>query len=298
MGAVTLNFREGLNAFPIIVKSKAMVSGVYTICSVAGLLLIYLTSQVELTHFLWVGSAVSLACFLIGNSMYNLNDFFDKNYDETNDRDKPLLRENIKPRYIVHTTIALTVVSLILLAIVNIRTLVLGVICVSLGTVYSSPPLRLKKRAWGKPLTITSVIMFSTMIGSLALGKNIHLMTFMTASIGAFVLTILHTHDLRDIEGDKEEGCKTLPIIAGKRVTIALAAIGYGLMGILALIGSLYFGLNYIFPAIAISVALLNLKKLTGIWPPNGSNSAYEKVRIRNRMAIISFVLMFPIGAL
>lgn len=230
--------------------------------------------------------------------MYNLNDFFDKDYDQTNNRDKPLLKENIEPRYIVHTTLVLMAVSLTLLAIINIRTLALGVICLGLGTAYSSPPLRFKRRVWGKPLTITSVIMLSTILGSFALGKNLHLMVFMTVSIGVFVLAILHTHDLRDIEGDEEEGCKTLPIIAGKKATIVIAAIGYGLMSILAFMGILYFGLNYIILAIAIPISLLNLKKLMGIWPPNGNNKAYEKVRIRNRMAIIAFILLFPIGAI
>lgn len=69
-------------------------------------------------------------------------------------------------------------------------------------------------------------------------------------------------------------------------------------MSILAFMGILYFGLNYIILAIAIPISLLNLKKLMGIWPPNGNNKAYEKVRIRNRMAIIAFILLFPIGAI
>ncbi len=275
-----------------------MGSSVYSICSVAGLLLIYLTSNVELIQLLWNGSLASLSCFLMGNAMYNLNDYFDKDYDEANNRDKPLLKKNIEPRYLVRTIFMLIAVSLTLLALVNIGALAVGVICLILGTFYSLPPLRLKRRAWGKPLTISSIIMISTLIGLFALGKNHPLIIFMSISIGVFVSTIYHTHDIRDMKGDKKEGCGTLPLIVGKKPTIMLGAIGYGLMIILTLTGTLHFGLNYIIPAIAVLVSILNLKKLAGIWPPNGSDTAYEEVRTRNRMAIIIFILMFPIGAL
>lgn len=296
---ISISFWKRVKIFSLLIGSKIMGPSVYTLCSIAGFLLIYVTSEVSLGYFLKINLLVSSACFLLGNAMYNLNDLFDRDSDRVNKRDKPLVvNREIQPKDVAIITSLLAFSALIPLMLVNIKVLIIGVICLGLGIAYSLPRLSLKRRSWGKPLVITSIIIISTMMGAFALNRCLSLLAYMSLSIGIFVLAVYHTHDIRDIEGDREKGCTTLPMLIGKKFTILIAITGYGLFTFLVFLSTLFFGFNYLFPMLVLLFSSLSIRRLMKIWPPKGTNKDYEDIRKMNRISIAAFSLLFPIGAL
>ncbi len=141
-------------------------------------------------------------------------------------------------------------------------------VCVCAGVLatwlYSAPPLRTKRRTWGALLTIAiprgalvpvagwSVLAPPTGVEPWALG----------VVAGLFVFGAAVTKDFADVEGDREHGCRTLPIVWGParaaRFTawfLVLPFLLYPLAGVLGVLS----------PAPAYLVALAGLLALLGL---------------------------------
>lgn len=291
-------FGERLRVFYGIARSKWMGPSVYAMCTFMGFVFVYLVSDIALGSFLKLSTLVSFSCFLLGNSMYQLNDLFDVGIDAKNERDKPITEGDVSKRDVTLTSAVLGAGALVLLGFTNIETFAIGLFCLILGIGYSVPPIRLKDRLWGKTTTITSIIILSIVISGFSLGKGIYPLSFMALSIGIFVELVAHSHDIRDMEGDRNDGCKTLPMILGERPTIALAAVGYVTLVIFAMVGFYLLNLNVLLPISAFFLSLLGFRKIKTVWSSQVSLGEYESLRVANRMSIISYASLFLLGAL
>lgn len=289
---------RSLRNFVIIVKSKILGPSVYTLCAIAGLLFVYLDSGIRAGLAFRAGIIISLSCFLLGNAMYNLNDVFDRESDRLNKRNKPLSRSEISLKDMKITVGILSLGSILPLVFLNGRAFLLGTVCLSIGIFYSLPPISLERRSWGKPFSITSIIMISIIIGGFSLGVQLSRLVFMAGSLCLFVSLVYHTHDIRDMEGDREMGCTTLPLVIGKKNTLFLGLFGYMIFAFLTVVGRVLYGFSYLFPVMGVIFSLVGIRKYLAVWFRRFDRAALESVRTINRFSIIFFSFMFPLSVI
>ncbi|MEM1633445.1 MAG: 1,4-dihydroxy-2-naphthoate octaprenyltransferase [Sulfolobales archaeon] len=159
-----------------------------------------------------------------------LNDYFDHMYGvdrpgtgTTVYRPHPLIERILDPRTLLISSILLGFVASSIgtyIAIVIDRPLVipLGLLGAVIGFLYTGPPLNLKYRAFGEPAVFLAFgpLMF---IGSYYVQTGFISLKSIIASIpfGLLITAVLLANNIRDIEGDRAAGIRTLAVVLGRR---------------------------------------------------------------------------------
>jgi len=121
----------------------------------------------------------------------------------------------------------LYVVSIALVAWINVQTLVIYLIAATATYLYSAPPFRLKSHTWLSNLTIALIRGNLLKVAGWAAVASIT-NTLEPWYIGSifmlFLMGATSTKDFSDIEGDRAAGCLTLPVRYGPTLTARLIA--------------------------------------------------------------------------
>ncbi|KXB04372.1 hypothetical protein AKJ49_02175 [candidate division MSBL1 archaeon SCGC-AAA382A03] len=141
-------------------------------------------------------------------------------------------------------------------------------------------------------------MVLSIIIGGFALNESLGLLSFMALSLGVFFQLVVHTHDIRDMEGDKREGCYTLPVLLGRKIPIIFAAVGYVILFVFPLLGVFHFNFNFFFPVVMLFFSFIGLRKLVKVWSSESAAKEFVEVRIMNRISTIVFALLFSLALL
>lgn len=170
-------------------------------------------------------SGIAALVFLNAGSN-SLNQVYDCEIDRINKPYRPIPQGIITEKEGLWIAGLLYVISIWRAAMVN-RTFLLMVCVLSLITIaYSVPPLRLKRRIW---LSNISIAVPRGMLGLVAawtitadIGDSA---PWLMGSVMAIFLTgSITTKDITDMEGDREFGMMTLPVVYGKKKAILLSA--------------------------------------------------------------------------
>jgi len=128
--------------------------------------------------------------------------------------------------------------AIFLTTIINFKVLFLTILFMGNYYLYSMPPLRLKRITYLSKLTISLNSLIMVMAGYLLIVSN--LQSFPLVVILFFLLVFTapaNFIDIKDFEGDKKAGIKTLPVVLGlecsKKVIGVFFIFGYILAGIL-----------------------------------------------------------------
>lgn len=251
-----------INAVKSCYRSRIKEICLYISFAVSGLGIAALTAGTGYLRFLRIFIKLFPAWFFLGAFVYLFNDIFDKKADKINDRDLPLAKEKVKLKQVIGISFLSLFISLAISLSLNKYVFFLATIFGGLGVIYSIPNIRLKKRIWGKPLTIALALVVSLLGGGISLGIMPIELVFLSLSFGVFTILAYPAADLKDMEGDKKQSVTTIPHIVGVNRTLGLAIIGYSVMLGTVILGYLYYSFNFSAIFLVGIVAVANIIKL------------------------------------
>lgn len=260
----------------------------YGFCALIGSLL-SASWKIPIAASLSVATAVTLSAFAI----YAINDIYDAKIDAINASDRPIPSGKITVNEAKLLTIVLLIGSLLVALSVSLSALVFVLIFSALGIAYSVPPFRFKDGyfaniCWG--LGIAVVVVGGASVSSINTNALVaaFALAFLTSGCGL-------TKDLKDIEGDKAQHIRTIPLLLGEKKAIKF-------MTVMSIIGFPLFFLNTLFSKI--NIAYLTTISLTisffaasllVLYRNPGSKTTYKKAykiqAVAGFFIIIAFVL-------
>lgn len=163
--------------------------------------------------------AVSIAIASAWLASVVLNDIYDQKIDSVTNSQRPLIVNDFTNKGYITTGVILFLVSVILSGMVNPKVSFLLFAYQGLACLYSAWPLRLK-RFLGVASLISSIASLLILIAGFILVTPaediISLPVRIIWLIGIALFLCLPIKDLKDIEGDKIDGVKTVPVVFGE----------------------------------------------------------------------------------
>jgi len=227
------------------------------------------------------------AVFLITGAGTVINDSYDRQIDAINRPDRPIPSKRVRPQTAFYYSIALFAAGCILAGLA-------GQICLVIAT-FNSMLLFFYARNL-KVTPILGNLSVSYLTGSTFLfGGAVAGLVGLLANQVPFGLSFLASmsreiaKDIEDMEGDRQGGARTLPILAGGRAAAALAGL-FGVAGVaLSLLAP--FGRLYL-----LIVAVADLLLLLSVYKVIRKDAAGSQKAIKKGMAVA--LLAFLAGAL
>ncbi len=177
------------------------------------------SSGVPLVDRWWlVILGVLLAGPLVCGTSQAANDWFDRHVDAINEPDRPIPSGRVPGRRGLHIAIGWTVVSLLVAALLGRWGFGAAVAGLALAWSYSAPPLRLKRNGWlgnsacaacyeGLPWITGAAIMTASR-------PDWHVFA-MAGLYSAGAHGIMTLNDFKSVEGDRQTGIFSLPVLLG-----------------------------------------------------------------------------------
>jgi geranylgeranylglycerol-phosphate geranylgeranyltransferase len=227
---------------------------------------------------------IFLIVFLITGAGNAINDYFDWHIDAVNRPWRPIPSGRVSPRIIVIWSISLFALGIILASQIS-------QICLGIAGLNSILLFFYARNLKATPLV--GNISVSYLTGSTFLfGGAAYGLAGLWDNMVPFILSCLVTmsreiaKDIEDIDGDRQGGAKTLPILAGIRFSAALAA-AFALAGIglsyIAKLGTVY--------VIVISVAnLLFLASIRMILLKGDASESQKLLKMGMAVALLAFL--------
>ncbi len=203
-------------------------------------------------------AGVALSGPLVCGTSQAVNDWFDRHVDAINEPGRPIPSGRIPGRSGIAIAVACTVLSLLVAAALGGWAFGAAVFGIALAWAYSAPPVRLKQNGWwgnlacaacyeGLPWFTAAAIMAGTL-------PNWRIIA-VAAAYSAGAHGIMTLNDFKSVEGDRQTGVNSLPVLLGVLPAARLACVVMALPQIVV-IGLL---LGWGHPAHAAAVAILLL---------------------------------------
>ncbi len=193
---------------------------------------------------IWPG----LGPMLITWGAFAWNDYFGYKSDKALKRmDRPLVAGTIKPRVALWVGSALMLLGVALTYPVGVSAFAIAAIYTVLSMAYD---LFLKTRPLLGNVFIASSMSISFLYGNYAVSDALHPYVLLFAGVAFFAglgRELIIT--LRDVEGDKKAGARTLPMLLGPRMTVTVAstliygAAALSLVPLMKPVSAIYIGL-------------------------------------------------------
>jgi len=187
-----------------------------------------------------VVTLLNLALTFAFVSMTVLNDICDAEIDAVSNQERPLIKGLISRDEFVLLGLICGALSLLLSFAVNAVTAILMLTILSLGTLYSAPPLRLRRYIGVGHFVLAMIAATVYLYGATPVLGN---MVFQQINQHQwFALVVLffigvHFKDIKDIDGDKSAGISTLSTLLGSETAYQIvgAAMIVAILGLVAM---------------------------------------------------------------
>jgi geranylgeranylglycerol-phosphate geranylgeranyltransferase len=223
----------------ILFNSRKRHGLLYSVATIAGLLCIpgilnEIASETEVQLLIQRTIMLPIITSMIAVGMYILNDLVDVNLDRANSKNRPIPSGLVSRKqtwsFIVLTNGAAVGMSI---ATLHLATIVLVLLMIILGILYSMTRFALMNRFVLKNIAIASFYMMCTMLGitssygiDFALNKPIIIIPIHTVAMsGIMIFACSIINDLGDVKGDRQASRRTIPIVLGGENTITLLII-------------------------------------------------------------------------
>ncbi|MFH2105467.1 MAG: UbiA family prenyltransferase, partial [Parcubacteria group bacterium] len=181
----------------------------------------------------WQLAAAMIALLLAWLSQVGLNDLSDIKIDTISNQNRPLIKKSLAiPEYKIITVI-LTLLTFLFAYTVSYYYLIFIAVFMIIYTVYSWPPLRLKRVPVLSIFLIAGAALVVLMAG-FSLPDHKYLTSLPPYAIALILIAFslaAHVKDIKDIAGDKAAGILTIPTMLGekmgKKVVGILVGISY-----------------------------------------------------------------------
>ncbi len=180
----------------------------------------------DLTGFQWEFLIAFLIIFFSAAGSFALNDYFDFEIDEENQRkDRPIVLGLISRKTALYTAILFFVIVVILSIFLNLTAMIFTLISIPIFYLYS---LGLKRIFLFKNLLIAGSYSATILFGSLISDSFLEPITIYFAIMGFIIgLGSEIMFDIADIEGDKVQRVKTFPNKFGTKTASILSIFTY-----------------------------------------------------------------------
>jgi 4-hydroxybenzoate polyprenyltransferase len=166
-------------------------------------------------------------------------------------------QQRLKRVLIVEFAVTLVLIILFVLVKAEPVLLLLWIVGISLGYLYSSPPLRIKSRSWLAPVTLMLVLaVFPILFAYLTFTSEVNsLFLLALAGLASTVYGVIIPTETRDYFGDKAMGIETLTVHLGLVKTSLLSIIFLSLGG--TLIATAFFAIFVYGQYVILSLSVL-----------------------------------------
>lgn len=193
----------------------------------------------------FVAGGVLLAGPLVCGTSQAVNDWFDRHVDAINEPDRPIPSGRIPGRWGLYIALIATAVSASVAWLLGPLVFVAGLVGLGFAWAYSAPPFRFKANGWIGPLvcglTYEGLSWFTGAAVMLGAMPSIEVVIVLVMySLGAHGIMVLN--DFKAVEGDRQTGLTSLPVIMGvdgaaRFACIAMASAQIVVIALLAIWG-------------------------------------------------------------
>ncbi len=176
----------------------------------------------------FVAGGVMLAGPLVCGTSQAVNDWFDRHVDAINEPDRPIPSGRIPGRWGLYIAIIASLVSASVGWLLGPIVFAASLVGLAFAWAYSAPPLRFKANGWLGPLvcglTYEGLSWFTgatVMLGAMPSAEVIAVLVFY--SFGAHGIMVLN--DFKAVEGDRQTGLTSLPVVLGVSRAARLACV-------------------------------------------------------------------------
>jgi 4-hydroxybenzoate polyprenyltransferase len=162
----------------------------------------------------------TLMAMVLNAASNSINQIYDLEIDRINKPRRPIPSGRMSVREAKWVTLAFYVAAWILSAVVGVECLVLVLIASFFTYIYSVPPLRTKRHGMLANVTIAIPRGLLLKVAGWSTAKSIFVGPepwWIGAIFGVFLVGASTTKDFADMEGDRADGCATLPVVYGVR---------------------------------------------------------------------------------
>lgn len=176
----------------------------------------------------FVAGGVLLAGPLVCGTSQAVNDWFDRHVDAINEPDRPIPSGRIGGRWGLYIAIIASLISATVGWLLGPLVFIAALVGLAFAWAYSAPPFRFKANGWLGPLvcgfTYEGLSWFTgaaVMLGAMPAKEVIFILLFY--SLGAHGIMVLN--DFKAVEGDRQTGLTSLPVVMGVDVAARFACI-------------------------------------------------------------------------
>jgi chlorophyll synthase len=176
----------------------------------------------------FVAGGVLLAGPLVCGTSQAVNDWFDRHVDAINEPDRPIPSGRIGGRWGLYIAIIATLISAAVGWLLGPLVFAASLVGLAFAWAYSAPPFRFKANGWVGPLvcglTYEGLSWFTgatVMLGAMPSVEVISVLIMY--SLGAHGIMVLN--DFKAVEGDRQTGLTSLPVVMGVEAAARFACI-------------------------------------------------------------------------
>ena len=160
--------------------------------------------------------------FLISASSLILNDYFDLESDRINAPNRPLPAGLVTEHDVIYLFIGVTIVGLVASAILNFISFLVGLLAWTVGFLYN---WRFKKSGLPGNLMVSFSVGMTFIFGGIAVGRPLEMVVWFFGILAALInLGEEIAADAMDVEGDRQSGSRSLPVLFGQESAIQISA--------------------------------------------------------------------------
>ena len=185
-----------------------------------------------------------------------INDYFDRDIDDVNEPYRLVPAGLVSTTQVFITLTILLIAGLIISSFLNLRVMYFVIAGQLLAVLYSAPPVRAKRNGWvGNAMAAISYEGLAWMAGHAAFAGLTwpSILIALLYSLGAH--GIMSINDYKSINGDKDGGVSTIPVLYGPQKAAWLILITMNVAQIAVIAAFLYWQIWWI--ALAITIILL-----------------------------------------
>lgn len=230
-------------------------------------------------RWLVVFAGVLLAGPLICAASQACNDWYDRHVDAINEPNRPIPSGRIPGRWGLYIAIAWTVLSLLVATTLGVWGFTAAVVGLVLAWIYSAPPIRLKKNGWwGNSAVALSYEGLPWFTGAAVMAAALPdwriMLLAVIYSIGAHGIMTLN--DFKSVEGDRQMGVDSLPVLIGVENAARLACIVMAVPQVIVVTLLGVWGMPYHAAIIAVLLAVQLVLMVKLLADPRGRAAWYN----------------------
>lgn len=226
-------------------------------------------------------------------SIYVLNDVCDEDVDRINKPDRPLPSGRISRAEAMGLVLALFAMGVAVASTLNPIVLLCTMIYFLLGVAYSANPLRLKRGILANPCMALGAAI-CVICGAAPLQITYRVL-WAAAGMFFFITVCGSGKDMKDVEGDRRMGVKTLPVMIGEEKTMKIFTVNSILAFTLFFSGCFLYSFNSLYPMLLTVAAVIYGKNLKLMWQnpkdPENCENAFNKLVPSAIIIVLAFVL-------